>query len=210
MLASLLHLLFEFLAFRSDVNFWYNAKSIAGLSARAVVSDLLSQVVVFGYLLISETSLLITVPSFIAIGIQAWKVKLSQYHHMDRIDQITMQSIRAVALSMYQNNNTEEEAVAEDSTSTETSQQKELRGELEKLTVEADAFANFYIGSLLLPVVIGFIGRSLIYEKHSSWLSWALQSLTGCVYSFGFIGMFPQLYINYKLKSVSHLPWNVS
>ena len=27
------------------------------------------------------------------------------------------------------------------------------------------------------------------------------------VYSFGFVMMMPQLFINYKLKSVAHLPW---
>ena len=27
------------------------------------------------------------------------------------------------------------------------------------------------------------------------------------VYIFGFVAMTPQLYINYKLKSVAHLPW---
>lgn len=29
----------------------------------------------------------------------------------------------------------------------------------------------------------------------------------GAVYMFGFILMCPQLYLNYKLKSVAHLPW---
>jgi hypothetical protein len=52
-------------------------------------------------------------------------------------------------------------------------------------------------------------------------LSRVLSSLTGCVYTFGNIGSFdcktdplegfimmcPQLFINYKLKSVAHLPW---
>merc|ERR1712187_722777 len=31
--------------------------------------------------------------------------------------------------------------------------------------------------------------------------------MAGGVYTFGFIMMTPQLYINYKLKSVEHLPW---
>ena len=59
-LASLLHLLFEFLAFRSDISFWQSNKSLAGLSARTVVTDLVSQVVVFLFLLDSDTSLLVT------------------------------------------------------------------------------------------------------------------------------------------------------
>ena len=37
--------------------------------------------------------------------------------------------------------------------------------------------------------------------------SWGIGSLTGCVYAFGFVLMCPQLFINHKLKSVSHLPW---
>ena len=34
-----------------------------------------------------------------------------------------------------------------------------------------------------------------------------MNTLVGAVYLFGFITMCPQLYINYKLKSVAHLPW---
>lgn len=34
-------------------------------------------------------------------------------------------------------------------------------------------------------------------------------SLSGAVYMFGFLQMTPQLFINYKLKSVAHLPWRV-
>ena len=37
--------------------------------------------------------------------------------------------------------------------------------------------------------------------------SWVLGSIVGCVYMFGFIMMTPQLFINYKLKSVAHMPW---
>jgi hypothetical protein len=33
-----------------------------------------------------------------------------------------------------------------------------------------------------------------------SFYSWALGSLVGFVYAFGFVAMTPQLYINYKLK----------
>jgi hypothetical protein len=31
--------------------------------------------------------------------------------------------------------------------------------------------------------------------------------MVGFVYTFGFISMTPQLFINYKLKSVAHMPW---
>lgn len=40
-----------------------------------------------------------------------------------------------------------------------------------------------------------------------SWYSWTIQSLVYGVYSFGFLLMLPQLFVNYRLKSVAHLPW---
>ena len=57
-------------------------------------------------------------------------------------------------------------------------------------------------------MVLAFTTRSLVYEKHASWYSWLISSLTSFVYTFGFGFMMPQLFINYKLKSVSALPWN--
>ena len=39
--------------------------------------------------------------------------------------------------------------------------------------------------------------------------SWLLGSTVNFVYSFGFVLMTPQLFINYKLKSTAHMPWKV-
>jgi hypothetical protein len=39
--------------------------------------------------------------------------------------------------------------------------------------------------------------------------SWVLSMLYGFLLTFGFIMMTPQLFINYKLKSVAHLPWRM-
>ncbi len=75
LLASLLHLLFECLAFQSDISFWQQNKSLAGLSARTVVTDLISQVIVFLFLVDSDTSLLVTIPAGFGLLIQTWKVK---------------------------------------------------------------------------------------------------------------------------------------
>ena len=40
-----------------------------------------------------------------------------------------------------------------------------------------------------------------------SWYSWAIHSLVSGVYAFGFLFMLPQLFLNYQLKTVAHLPW---
>lgn len=47
---------------------------------------------------------------------------------------------------------------------------------------------------------------SAIYNSHKSWYSFILNTLVGGIYLFGFVKMTPQLYINYKLKSVEHMP----
>lgn len=73
-------------------------------------------------------------------------------------------------------------------------------------------------------LILNLFGKiySLMYEKHKGWYSFILSSLMSFIYMFGkekslfslkkcffqgFIEMTPQIYINYKLKSVSHLPW---
>ncbi len=65
-----------------------------------------------------------------------------------------------------------------------------------------------------------------MYHEQKSWYSFCLSTIYGCLLTFGtkfyflyfqnmffcfkgFIMMTPQLFINYKLKSVSHLPWRM-
>merc|ERR1719283_720173 len=66
-----------------------------------------------------------------------------------------------------------------------------------------------YLSYALFPMIIAYSIYSLIYEEHKGWYQWVLGSLVGSVYTFGFITMCPQLYLNYKLKSVAHLPWRM-
>lgn len=62
---------------------------------------------------------------------------------------------------------------------------------------------------VLIPLFLGYVGYSLVYEEHKGWWSFTLKTLVGFIYVFGFIQMTPQLYINYKLKSVEHMNWRV-
>ncbi|ETO08591.1 hypothetical protein RFI_28796, partial [Reticulomyxa filosa] len=45
--------------------------------------------------------------------------------------------------------------------------------------------------------------------EHKGWYSFVLSTLVSFIYMFGFIMLCPQLYLNYKLKSVAHLPWRM-
>jgi hypothetical protein len=61
----------------------------------------------------------------------------------------------------------------------------------------------------LLPMVILYTFYSLLNEEHTGWYSWLITSASSAVYALGFVLMTPQLFLNYKLKSVAHLPWRV-
>ena len=74
-------------------------------------------------------------------------------------------------------------------------------------SVAYDEEAMAYLWMALYPVIVGYSVYSLAYDDHKSWYSWLLGSTVNFVYSFGFILMTPQLFINYKLKSTAHMPW---
>jgi len=56
-------------------------------------------------------------------------------------------------------------------------------------------------------LVAGYSFYSLYTGYYKSWYSWLIETLVASVYGGGFIVMTPQLFINYRLKSVAHLPW---
>ena len=60
----------------------------------------------------------------------------------------------------------------------------------------------------LSPLVVVFCIYRLIFYRFRSWYSWAILSLTAASEVFGFVTMTPQIFMNYRLKSVEHLPWS--
>ena len=79
------------------------------------------------------------------------------------------------------------------------------KSQMQKDTDEYDKRAMIPVPALY-PIVLAHGGYSLVYHPQRSWRSWVLRTLANGVYMFGFIAMTPQLYINYRLKSVAHLP----
>ncbi|CAL9120026.1 unnamed protein product [Musa textilis] len=177
MVVSLLHSVFDFLAFKNDIQFWNKNKSMEGLSAKSVVVNFICQLIVFLYLLDNETSWMILASSGIGCCIEFWKIGKAMHIVIDRSGRIPMLKLR------------DRESYAKNKTK------------------EYDDLAMKYLSYVLFFLVACFSIYSLMYEQHKSWYSWILSSLTSCVYMFGFIMMCPQLFINYKLKSVAHLPW---
>ncbi|XP_038076311.1 cleft lip and palate transmembrane protein 1-like protein [Patiria miniata] len=77
----------------------------------------------------------------------------------------------------------------------------------EKATEQIDSQAMQYLSYVLYPLCLAGAVYSLLYVPHKSWYSWVIKSLVNGVYAFGFLFMLPQLFVNYKFKSVAHLPW---
>lgn len=175
---SCLHSLFDFLAFKNDVSFWRKNKSLAGLSVRAMVTNFFFQAVIFLYLVDNETSTMILISTGIGLAIELWKLCKAFTAKLDW-SHGTLPRLTFKASESYS----------------------------KSVTKEYDEIATAHLMYIVLPLMVGYAMYSLLQQQHKGWYSWILTSLVGFVYMFGFINMTPQLFINYKLQSVAHLPW---
>lgn len=66
----------------------------------------------------------------------------------------------------------------EDSTTENTDSASD---ELTQVTLQADRYATTHLGAILFPLIVGFAIYTLIMDKHSSWYSWGITTLTSCV-----------------------------
>ncbi|GAA5962364.1 hypothetical protein JCM3765_002956 [Sporobolomyces pararoseus] len=183
-IVSVLHMLFEFLAFSSDVKHWKNKKEMVGVSVRTILANIFTQIVVFLYLLDSseETSWMILFSSGMGIMIEAWKITKA-------VDIKVVPSPSGSVLP-YKIEVKDKHVLSED----------------EEKTKEYDRLAYKYVSWTLLPLLIAYTIYSLFYNEHRSWWSFAVATLYSFISIMGFVQLIPQLIINYKLKSVAHIP----
>ena len=79
----------------------------------------------------------------------------------------------------------------------------------EQETAAYDRIAMRWLGRVFYPLVLVWSVYALQTYHYKSWYSWFISNLANAVYTFGFISLCPQLYVNYRLKSVAHMPWKV-
>ena len=211
-MASVLHLLFEFLTFKNDVEFWRGNKDLTGLSVRALFMDFFSQAIILLYLIEKGGSLLMTIPAACGCLIALWKAQrgsglkfvkadptaenVTLYNKIFRLLGTELQATRLRAAA----------SKREDKKSDNGSESKDLAA----LSEETDQLATRFLGKyLMFPLILGYTCHTLINEEHSGWYSWFITSASSAMYGLGFVFMTPQLFLNYKLKSVAHLPWKV-
>lgn len=73
----------QFLAFKSDVDFWRNNKSLRGLSVRALFMEVVFQTVILLSLVEEEASLLVTVPAGVGVLIQVNVFPLALFFNIE-------------------------------------------------------------------------------------------------------------------------------
>ncbi|KAI9152627.1 hypothetical protein H9P43_009423 [Blastocladiella emersonii ATCC 22665] len=181
MIVSLLHSLFEFLAFKNEVSFWKDRKSVKGISVRSMFVNLGIQVIVFLYLLdnSTDTSAVILVSNAVGLAIEFWKVSQAVQMSIDTENKLwgIIPRLRMDDKDSYANTGTKQ--------------------------YDDEAFA--LMKWVMYPLLAAYAVYSLLYSEHKSWYSYILNTAVGAVYMFGFMQSLPQLYVNYKLQSVAHM-----
>ncbi|BAM39641.1 uncharacterized protein TOT_010001095 [Theileria orientalis strain Shintoku] len=189
MLFILLHTVFSAFALKNDIQFWYNNKSMEGLSTITLVVNF-----------VSEYSIVLAVITILQIVI----IALYIYDNEKRSFIIMFEILLSVASSFWKLTKAIKIKFIPSYPFFQISSEMT---KVEDETREYDKVAIKYMSIILAPCIVGYAIYSLFYKKHKSWYSYIISVLAGSVYTFGFIMMTPQLYINYKLKSVEHLPW---
>jgi hypothetical protein len=170
------------MAFKNDIAFFKGTTDYAGLSSRSLVTDAAHAVVIFFYLYDYEySSRIVLFEVGAGAAIAMWKV-----HQRMRLHVQWAFLLPWVA-----------------------SQTRDEMSSGEQTTEDIDVKLMRYMKWIFYPLSAYWGLHCLTTYEYKSWWSWLISSLADFAYTFGFINMMPQIVINYKLKSVSHLPWRV-
>ncbi|KAL5604090.1 uncharacterized protein BROUX77_004276 [Berkeleyomyces rouxiae] len=181
---SIAHMILETLAFGSDIAHYRKKKDNVGISVRSILANVFMQTVILLYLIDNSqtTSWMILGSQAVGIVIELWKITT--------VVNIVIQPGGPGSLLPYR-------VGFED---------KNKLSETEAKTKEYDEIAFKYMYIASVPLLLAYAGYSLVYDSHKSWYSYIIATLVGSVYAYGFLLMVPSLYINYRLKSVAHMP----
>ncbi|KAK3945034.1 cleft lip and palate transmembrane protein 1-domain-containing protein [Diplogelasinospora grovesii] len=181
---SIAHMILETLAFGSDIAHYRKKKDNVGISVRSILANVFMQTVIFLYLVdqSANTSWMILGSQAIGILIELWKITTVVNV---RVRPSAPGSFVPYWISF---------------------EDKHKLSETEEKTKEYDEIAFKYMYIAGVPLLLAYAVYSLIYDTHKSWYSYIIATLVGSVYAYGFLMMVPSLYINYRLKSVAHMP----
>jgi hypothetical protein len=175
-IVSVLHMIFELLAFKSDVGHWRKKKDNVGVSVRTILTNVVMQAIIFLYLLDNNenTSWMILFGQGMGIAIEFWKItKTVNVRVREPGPNSNFRGILPYVV------------VFED---------KHKLSETEEKTDEYDKIAFKYMGMIAVPLLLAYAAYSLMYESHKSWYSFIITTLVGSVYAYGFLMMVSHQY----------------
>eukprot|EP00069_Balaena_mysticetus_P001899 bmy_15582T0 len=145
-IVSIVHSVFEFLAFKNDIQFWNSRQSLEGLSVRSVFFGVFQSFVVLLYILDNETNFVVQVSVFIGVLIDLWKITKVMDVRLDRERKVAGLFARPTF--------------------------KDKSTYVESSTKVYDDMAFRYLSWILFPLLGCYAVYSLLYLEHKGWYSW--------------------------------------
>ncbi|KAI5709718.1 hypothetical protein M8J75_002678 [Diaphorina citri] len=160
-IVSILHSVFELLAFKNDIQFWNNRQSLEGLSVRSVFFNVFQSVVVLLYVLDNDANTLIRISCFVSVGIELWKINKV----LDISFAAGRKALGFIPIPDF----------------------KDKGSYVESSTKQYDELAFKYLSWALFPLLAGYAVYSLLYLEHKGWYSWVLNMLYGFLLTFDIV-----------------------
>lgn len=188
------------LALKNDVQHWRNRKDRVGISISSIVCNISTQMITSSVLIDAYEGLAYIIYALQVFGILlgAWKIiALLKWQGLDVVTPVpAVEGISTTTVKLFGG----KKLVISDKRPLNKSEQK---------SKEYDSKAFRVLSRVCIPLMLGYVGYSLRYKEFESWYCFITTTLFGFVYRYQFLALLPPAYVNYKLKSVAHMPKRV-
>jgi hypothetical protein len=175
---NILHTIFSYMGFASDVSYYKNLKELDGVYTKYILFSLFRILITFIYVNLEDAHFIVKIELFVALLIETWKLrKIFSISFSFKFPFVHLEY--KIKFASEQSQNHESEAI------------------------------NLMTKWLFMPISVLYLSYRIYYYKQtilSSYFKFFIQYLFFLFNLFGFVLMTPQIYLNYKLKSVEHMP----
>ena len=179
-----LHTIFSVLEYSSDISYYKKLKRLDGVYTKYIFFNIFAMFITFVYILLKGANFMVKIELFISTSIEIWKLlKIFKVSFNFRNFPYIIKLDYKQKFDQEKSKDYETEAV------------------------------NLMVKFLLIPIAFIYLGYRIYYYsdtiKTLDWKSitlFVIEYIYFLLNVFGFILLTPQIYLNYKLKSVEHLP----
>ena len=179
-----LHTIFSYLGFSSDISYYKNLKKLDGVYTKYIFFNIFYMFITFIYILLQGANFLVKIELFISFVIEFWKLKKIFKISLD------LKSCPYIIKLEYKK-------------SFETEEAKDYESEAVNMMVK---YMLLPIGVIYLIYRVYYYSDNIIKNNWKSVVIFIIEYIYFLLNVFGFILLTPQIYLNYKLQSVEHLP----